>query len=102
MVFLVDHPLVEESTVALLVERFRQTRQPIVIPTFEGRRGHPVLFGRTVFAELFSAPLQEGARFVVRGRPELVDTVEVDDPGILADIDTPEQYENMTRGRPNG
>ncbi len=102
VVFLVDHPLVEESTVALLLERFRRSRRPIVIPSYEGRRGHPVLFGRAVFAEFFAAPLQEGARFVVRGRPELVDTVEVDDPGVLADIDTPEQYEKMMEGDRNG
>ena len=102
VVFLVDHPLVEESTVALLLERFRRSRLPIVIPSYGGRRGHPVLFGRAVFAELFAAPLREGARFVVRGRPELVDVVEVDDPGVLADIDTPEQYEKMMEGDSDG
>ena len=67
-----------------------------MIPACGGRRGHPVIFGRGVFADLLEAPLDQGARAVVRGRPELVVTVEVDDPGILKDIDTPAQYREMS------
>jgi molybdenum cofactor cytidylyltransferase len=88
----VDHPLFSPSTVRSLVEAFRETSAPLVLPSFEGRRGHPVLFSRVLFPELLEEDLPEGARTVVRrylhGRLQLP----VEDPGILADIDTPEEY----------
>ncbi len=88
----VDHPLFAPGTVAALIRAFRETRPPIVVPAFGGRRGHPVLFGRTLFPELLEEGLPEGARTVVRrylqGRLQLP----VDDPGVLGDIDTPQDY----------
>ncbi len=88
----VDHPLFTADTVRALTHAFRRARPPLVVPTFTGRRGHPVLFARALFPELLSPDLAEGARTVVQrylqGRLELP----VDDPGILADIDTPEDY----------
>ncbi|MGH9805205.1 MAG: nucleotidyltransferase family protein, partial [Candidatus Acidiferrales bacterium] len=44
LVCLVDHPCVSSKLLRALMEKFRETRRAIVVPTFEGRRGHPVLF----------------------------------------------------------
>ena len=88
----VDHPLFSASTVRALIEAFRTQRPALVIPSFEGWRGHPVLFGRRLFAELLEEDLPEGARTVVRRYLESRLQLPVDDPGILADIDTPEDY----------
>ncbi len=88
----VDHPLFHPGTVRALIEAFRRTGAPVVIPSFEGWRGHPVLFSRQVFPELLDDVLPEGARTVVRRYLSERVQVQVDDAGILADIDTPEDY----------
>lgn len=95
LVFLVDAPLVLPATVRAVVEEFLRESASIVVPVCVGRRGHPVLFAREVFPELFEARLADGARAVVRGRPERVREVAVVDQGILTDVDTPEEYRRL-------
>jgi molybdenum cofactor cytidylyltransferase len=97
MVWPVDQPHVAVRTAERLVQEFRASGAPIVIPTLGGRRGHPVLFARATFQELLSAPLDLGARAVVRAVPERVREVPVDDPAVLEDIDTPQAYEELLR-----
>jgi len=97
VMLLVDHPRISADLIDSLIAAFRGGPGQIVIPAYNGRRGHPVLFGAAVFDDLLDAPLEEGARAVVRGHPELVSEISVDDPGILADIDTPEDYERLGR-----
>ncbi len=92
LVFLVDNPFVTTDAVGRIIEAFRRTRKPIVIPVFKGRRGHPALFARPVFDELLRAPATEGARHVVNADRARVLEVEVPDRAILARIDTPEDY----------
>src|SRR5713101_4097401 len=65
LLFLVDHPLVSEGLVGQLIEKFHTSRALIVLPTYEGRRGHPVIFSSTLYEELLAAPLDVGARAVV-------------------------------------
>lgn len=88
----VDHPLFTESTVEALREAFRRTRAPAVLPVHRGRRGHPVLFSEALFQELLEDQLDEGARTVLRRYVGSVVEVPVNDPGILADIDTWDDY----------
>jgi len=89
---LVDNPLITGVTVNCVVRAFRETGKPIVIPVFEGRRGHPALFARAMFDELLNAPADEGARHVVQSHQDQVFEVAVSEPAILARIDTPEEY----------
>lgn len=93
VVCLVDHPFLRRDLVDRLIEAYESTQQPIIVPTFDGRRGHPVLFARELFAELRTAAVDEGARAVVRAHPSEVLELPADDESILADLDTPEQYE---------
>jgi molybdenum cofactor cytidylyltransferase len=88
----VDHPLFAPATVRILLDGFAKTRAPLIVPAFEGWRGHPVFFGRDLFPELLEENLPEGARTVVRRYLEKRVQLEVQDPGILTDIDTPEEY----------
>lgn len=88
LVTLVDHPAVQVATLQALCDAARPDR--IVAPRFEGRRGHPVVFGREIFAELLATPDEAGARPVVRADARRVIEVETDDAGVLVDIDTPE------------
>jgi molybdenum cofactor cytidylyltransferase len=95
---LVDVPMVASSTVSAVVDAWRQARAPIVRPVVDGRRGHPVVFDRQVFDELRNAPLNEGARAVVRAHWHDSLDVAVDDRGCLIDVDTPSDYERLRRG----
>ena len=88
---LVDHPLVNGTTYKMLVARAHP--QKIVIPVYNKKNGHPVFFGSNFFNDLRHVPLDEGARYVVHKYPEHIIKVEVDDKGILRDIDLPEDYE---------
>ncbi|HSR40577.1 MAG TPA: nucleotidyltransferase family protein, partial [Longimicrobiales bacterium] len=68
----VDHPLVEPDTVERLLGAFRAGDAPAVVPAHGGRRGHPVFFRRTLFAELLGEELEEGARTVLHRHLEEV------------------------------
>jgi molybdenum cofactor cytidylyltransferase len=97
LVTLIDVPLVRVDTVRAVLDGWRTSRAAVVRPEFGGRRGHPVVFDRSIFDELRAAPLSEGARAVVRAhRPRVLD-LPVDDPGCLIDIDTPADYDHRIR-----
>jgi molybdenum cofactor cytidylyltransferase len=91
LVHLTDHPTVKAQTFAAVVETYRQSQKSIVIARHHGHRGHPVLFDRAVFAELLDAPDDQGARVVVNADASRVVYSNVEDPGILLDLDTPEE-----------
>ena len=93
--FLVDHPIVEPSTIEAMIANLAPNR--IILPTFEGRRGHPVLFSSEVLEEILALPSTEGANIVVRKDPGRIVEVPVNAPGILVDVDTPEQFEKLRK-----
>ena len=78
---LVDHPAATSTTVRKLLESFRMSRAPVVIPTHQGQRGHPILISRTLFDELLSLGPEQGANLVVRKYRDRISFVEVDDGG---------------------
>ena len=96
-VTLVDVPMLAPSTVAAVVDEWTRSRAPIVRPEYRGRRGHPVIFDRTLFEELRQAPLESGARVVVSAHYQEIVNVPVEDPGCVEDVDTPEEYERVRR-----
>ncbi len=89
---LVDHPLVRESTYLSMIEAWRTNKDMIVIPTYKGKRGHPALFPHTIYSRLLHDPLPDGARGVFRDGKSPLRQIEVNDPGILMDIDTLQDY----------
>jgi molybdenum cofactor cytidylyltransferase len=86
---------VRPETVAALVQAFRETGAPILLPIYQGRRGHPVCFARALYPELLEVPEEEGARALVRRHRALLREVPVDDPGIHQDVDTPEDLARL-------
>jgi molybdenum cofactor cytidylyltransferase len=98
LVTLVDIPLIGGSTVRRLVERAAASPAPILRAVHRGQHGHPVVFTRAVFDELRRADPSQGAKQVVRAHH--VEDVEVDDPGVSRDIDTPEDYERVRAQQP--
>ena len=102
VVWHVDRPHVTVATVQALLDRFASRDAAIVVPEYCGRRGHPVLFGREVFPELLDASAPEGARTVVHADPSRVAVVPVDDPAVVQDVDTPEDYRDLLRSIDRG
>jgi len=92
IVSLIDHPGVEVSTIRSLLEEFLAGGHDIIIPEYNGRGGHPAVFGRSVFAALLDTSLKDGARGVIRSGSFRVKKLRVNDPFIRQDIDTPEDY----------
>jgi molybdenum cofactor cytidylyltransferase len=100
LVTLVDVPLIQASTVRRLIARAAASPAPILRAVHAGRHGHPVIFKREVFGALRAADPAVGAKAVMRAYE--VEDVEVDDPGIVEDVDTPEDYRRLlTGGAPN-
>jgi molybdenum cofactor cytidylyltransferase len=97
LIWPVDRPHVAVATVGALIDAFRASHLPIVVPAYQGRRGHPVLFGQPVFDELLAAPDDEGAKTVVRRDPGRVEVVPVEDAAVLEDLNTPEDYKALLR-----
>lgn len=95
MMTLVDVPLVRVSTVEAVIDQWRRTRAPIVRPAIGDRHGHPVIFDRALFDALRRAPLESGAKTVVRAHEHAIVNVPVDDEGCVRDVDTPSDYEEM-------
>jgi molybdenum cofactor cytidylyltransferase len=93
LVHLADHPLVLDLTFGRVVAEFARQPGAIVIARYSGRRGHPLIFSRRAFAELLEAPEDQGARAVVNSDPSRVVYVDVDDPGVNLDLDTPADLE---------
>jgi CTP:molybdopterin cytidylyltransferase MocA len=89
----VDHPLVEPSTVARVAAALA-SGAAIAVPTWQGRRGHPGGFARTVYQEIRSASPNRGARAVLDTDPARIVSV-VGDPGCLAGVDTQQEYERL-------
>ena len=101
-----DQPFVRPETVDRMVAAYEKTRACIVIPTYRGTRGNPVLFDRSIFPQIEGIRGDVGAKSVVRRNASEVLEVDVRDIGVLADIDTPSDLadavgvrKRRTRGR---
>ena len=95
LVMLVDVPMVASDTVRRVVQAWKSRRAPVVRPAVGGAHGHPVIFDREVFAALRAAPLELGAKVVVRAHALRLENVPVEDAGCLLDIDTPGDYAHL-------
>jgi molybdenum cofactor cytidylyltransferase len=97
LVHLVDHPYLTPALVQEMIRRFYETKKRIIVPKFHGKRGHPVIFSRELFAELLSAPADQGAKAVVNAHRADTLEIETEEAGIALDIDTPELYQQHVR-----
>ncbi len=88
----VDHPGVCVETVRAVIEAAAGAIGSAVVPRWSGRGGHPTLFPRAMFARLRAGEIEGGARAVLRECADRVVRVEVDDPAVVRDVDTPEDY----------
>ena len=92
----VDHPLISSSLVNDLIESFEKTRAPVVIPLFEGRRGHPVIFASRLYDELLKAPEDKGARAVVWAHAHEICEVSTTEEGCVLNLNDPEAFQKYS------
>jgi len=96
---LVDHPLISPALVGELIATFYNTRAPIVLPVYKGRRGHPVVFSSTLFPELLAAPPEVGARAVVWAHREDICEFPTSEEGCVVNLNDPEAFAKVTESR---
>jgi len=88
-----DQPQVRESSVRMVCEAFQESKSNIVVPSFQMRRGHPWLVARPLWNALSDIRPPQSPRDFLNAHREKIQYIEVDDPNIFADLDTPEDYQ---------
>jgi CTP:molybdopterin cytidylyltransferase MocA len=92
-----DHPLLEPAIIRQIVAGWREQDASIVVPAFEGRRGHPALIGWQHVAGLRAHPADQGLNTYLRAHQQETLELPVSSEAILCDLDTPEDYERLQR-----
>ncbi len=98
LVVLGDQPTIETGVVKAVIGTYRETGAPLVVPSYQMHRGHPWLVEHGLWTELLEMAEDQTMRDFLGAHEEKIAYVEVDSPGILKDMDTPEDYQKL---RPN-
>ncbi|PIA71726.1 nucleotidyltransferase family protein [Pseudomonas sediminis] len=93
-IFLADMPSIHRDSLETLIAH--SSANNIVLPSYQGKRGHPVLFGRDFWPQLAALSGDAGAKPVLQQNPDAVHIVELDDPGVLQDVDTQEDWQCLS------
>lgn len=94
-----DCPDLNSGVIANMIQVAAAGHDRIIVPTYNGKRGHPVLFPQSAYPRIQALNPDEGLNSIVNGSPDLIE-LPVDDSGVLFDLDTPEEYEARA-GRSN-
>lgn len=91
-----DQPLVDEIVIDMLIKGFYESRAPIVVPVYKGKRGNPVLIGRSLFHELKKNLKEDmGARILIDKFRNQVKKINMTNAGINIDVDTLDDYHKL-------
>jgi len=97
MIGLGDQPQVQENSVRLLMKAFLETKSPLVVPSFQMRRGHPWLVVSSLWNELIEMDSTQTPRNFLNAHAKDIYYVNMDTPTILSDLDTPDDYHAAQR-----
>ena len=97
VVLLGDQPFLASRVIDLVIEAYQAGSKGIVVPAFQGRRGHPVLIDLKYRDEVLAIDPADGLRRLMLAHPDDIVEIDVADPNILRDLDTPEDYRDLTR-----
>ncbi|HUY81250.1 MAG TPA: molybdenum cofactor cytidylyltransferase [Acidobacteriaceae bacterium] len=95
LIVLADQPFVKPETMNLIIHAYKQGGAKLVVPHYKGKRGNPVLLDRTVFAEAMRLTGDTGFRTLFSGHAERLLPVDVEDEGVVLDIDSREDYKRL-------
>jgi molybdenum cofactor cytidylyltransferase len=94
LVFLGDQPGITPDVTNQVISAYNESLHGIVVPVYDHRRGHPLLVDYKYRSDIAKLDLEKGLRFLMHLFPADVLEVEINEPGILMDIDTMEDYDN--------
>ena len=89
-----DQPQVQARCVHLICDAYRRQRARLIVPSIQMRRGHPWLVARSLWKDLLEMKAPQSPRDFLNQHAGEILYVEVDTPSVLADLDTPEDYQN--------
>ena len=92
-----DQPAVAPKTVRLLLAAWRESRAPLVLPRYLDRRGHPIIIASECFPAILALKADQTLKTFVTARSNELIEVCVDDPAVVSDVDTPQDYEEALR-----
>jgi len=92
LVGLGDQPQVQEGSVRKVCETFQKAKSNLVVPSYQLRRGHPWLVARPLWDEFLKMDTSQSPRDFLNAHAQEIEYVNVDNPSILQDLDTPEDY----------
>jgi molybdenum cofactor cytidylyltransferase len=92
LICLGDQPQVQERSVRRVRETFENGKSRLVVPSYQMRRGHPWLVARPLWEEILTMKSPQSPRDFLNAHAKEIEYVEVDNPSILQDLDTPEDY----------
>ena len=99
LITLVDRPPAASKTVSQLCARFTTDLEKgiwAVVPQYAGRHGHPIVIGREMITAFLQAPATATAREIEHQHQERIEYVAVDDPAVVLNVDTPDDYNRLT------
>jgi len=89
-----DQPLIGSDIYRMLIVRYKANLKTVTYPVYQGRRGNPVIFDRTLWPLLMKLDGDEGGRAIIKNlRAEDVEIIHTDNKYVITDIDTPEDYQ---------
>lgn len=97
LIALADQPQIGTDIVNRVIEAYEKSQPLIVIPTYEGRNGHPVLLDLSLKEEILAMDTAQGLRQVVHAHADATLRVEVSSDAVLIDFDLPEDYERIIK-----
>ena len=97
MFLLADQPLVDAATINYLLKKFWSSKKDICVPTFRGTRGNPTIFSQKFYKQIMEIKGDIGARQIMNSHPERVLEIEIKNPLLFADVDTPEDFAKIDK-----
>lgn len=94
---LVDQPRIDPSVIDRIIETYEKAQPLIVIPTYQGKNGHPILLDLILKREVLNLDSSKGLREVVHAHQAETARVEVSDGRVLEDCDSPDDYERISK-----
>lgn len=95
MYLLADQPLINSNTIDFLLDQFHGSGKEICVPVFEGQRGNPTIFNRSIYEEIMMIDGDIGARDIIAKNTERVLYAEIKDPLCFFDIDSPHDLKKL-------
>ncbi len=96
LIVLGDQPRIQRDIVRRIVEAYAP--YSVIVPSFQNRRGHPILIDRALWVDVLAQPSTATLRDFVRSHADRIRYVEVDSDSVIRDMDTPEDYRQMATG----